>query len=103
MSQGLIARCREASLRALLQEDSAVDVSPVWTGDREAAMGRVGHLGKSVRPTMQSLAWHGEVSEVSEPCVALVSEGAGIKRRHVTVGTHWMRIRIHVLPRAALR
>jgi hypothetical protein len=39
-------------LRALLQEDSAVDVSPVWTGDREAAKGPVGHLGKSVCPTM---------------------------------------------------
>ena len=73
-----MARCTEASLRTLPQEDSAVDASPVRTGDRDAARGRVGHLGKSVRPTMQSRVWHDEVSESSEPRVALVSERAGI-------------------------
>jgi hypothetical protein len=48
------------------------DVSPVWTGDREAAMGRVGPPGKSVRPTVQSIVWH---------------ERTGIKRRRVTFST----------------
>ena len=27
--------------------NSVPDVSPVWTGNREAAMGRVGHLGRA--------------------------------------------------------
>src|SRR5919201_6935249 len=70
ISQGLIARCREGSLCTLLQDDSAVDGSPVWTGDREAAMGRVG-------PPWQERAPNDAVSRVARRGV----RGFGAMRR----------------------
>jgi hypothetical protein len=58
--------------------------------DRPSLVARALRLDRAriPRPTMQSLVWHDEVSEISEPRVALVSERAGIKRRCVTLGTH---------------